>query len=404
MAEQQTTSETKPKNEVPETSETQPKNEVPETSKAPETSEVQPTKQSFLKKADEWVSDHLTLVPFVQKYLFIHHLQIMTKAGLSIVASLNILSQEIENKKLKKIIGEIKACIEAGQQLSEVLTKYPKIFPPIYVSMIAAGETAGKMEEALTQVANQMKKSQHLSSKIRGAMIYPAIILIAMVGIAGFVVFYILPKIMIMFEEVKAELPLSTRILVGVTKFTQQYWWIMALVLVGSILLFYRLMKIYKFKKATHTLNLKLPIFGAIIRKINLARFTLTLSSLLASTIPIIEATRISAQVLGNVIFKENVMSTAESLKQGESLSVILARFPKTFPPMVTEMIMVGEQSGNMEKMLGELAEYYNDEVEMTMDNFTTIIEPVIILALGLGVAGIAVAVIMPMYSLAQNV
>lgn len=374
---------------------------VPKLETTPEETTVPP---SFIKKLNGWVEDHLTLVPFVQKYLFIHHLQIMTKAGLSIVASLNILSQEVENKKLKKIIGEIKSYIEAGQQLSDILNKYPKIFPSIYVSMIAAGETAGKMEDALTQVANQMKKSQRLSSKVRGAMIYPSIILTAMVGISLFVVFYILPKIMIMFEEVKAELPLSTRILMGTMKFGQKYWWLMLLIIIGLIILLNRLMKIYKFKKIIHALNLKLPIFGAVLRKINLARFTLTLSSLLASTIPIIEATRISAQVLGNLIFKENVMATAESLKQGESLSAILMRYSNTFPPMVTEMIMVGEQSGNMEKMLGELAEYYNDEVESTMNNFTTIIEPVIILALGLGVAGIAVAVIMPMYSLAQSV
>ena len=177
------------------TDKTQTTDKAQTTDKTQTTDKAQTTNPSFLKKADEWVSDHLTLVPFVQKYLFIHHLQIMTKAGLSIVASLNILSQEVENKKLKKVIGEIKAHIEAGQQLSDVLTKYPKIFPPIYVSMIAAGETAGKMEDALTQVANQMKKSQHLSSKIRGAMIYPAIVLTAMVGISGFVVFYILPKI-----------------------------------------------------------------------------------------------------------------------------------------------------------------------------------------------------------------
>ncbi|PIT88588.1 MAG: hypothetical protein COU29_02310 [Candidatus Magasanikbacteria bacterium CG10_big_fil_rev_8_21_14_0_10_36_32] len=359
---------------------------------------------SSIQKLNTWIENHLTRVPFMQKYLFIHHLQIMTKAGLSIVASLNILAHEVENKKLRNVIEQVKNDIESGQQFSDVLAKYPSIFPPIYVSMIAAGESAGKMEDALTQVANQMNKSQRLTSKIRGAMIYPSVILTAMVGIAIFVVFYILPKIMVMFEEVKVDLPLSTRVLMGVTKFGQHYWWLVIIIIAGLIILGNRLMKLAKFKKFIHSLNLKIPIFGPVAKKINLARFTLTLSSLLASTIPIIEATRIAAQVLGNVIFKENVMATAESLKQGESLSTILMRYPETFPPMVTEMIMVGEQSGNTEKMLSELAEYFNNEVENTMNNFTTIIEPVIILALGLGVAGIAVAVIMPMYSLAQNV
>jgi type IV pilus assembly protein PilC len=328
----------------------------------------------------------------------------MTKAGLSIVSSLHVLSQEVRNKKLKQVIQAIKAEVETGRQLSEVLANYPKIFPRIYVSMIAAGEVAGKMEEALTQISNQMKKSQQINSKVRGAMIYPLIIIIAMVGIAIFVVFYILPKIMVMFDEMSVELPLATRFLIGLTKFAQGYWWLILIVTILAIATFSRLMKINNFKRGIHSTALRLPIFGSIIKKINLARFTLTLSSLLASTIPVVEAVRISSEVLGNVIFRDNLLLASESLKRGEPLSEVLARYPSTFPPMVNEMIMVGEQSGRMENMLTELSEYYNNEVETTMNNFTAIIEPVIILMLGLGVAGIAVAVIMPMYSLAQNI
>lgn len=357
-----------------------------------------------MEKLNQFSIDHLTTVPFMEKYLFVHHLHIMTKAGLPLMASLNILSQEIENKKLKKIIGKIRELVEAGKQFSEALGKFPKIFPAVYVSMIAAGETAGKMEEALSQISNQMKKSHQLTSKVQGAMIYPAVILVAMFGIAFFVVFYILPKIMVMFEEVKVDLPLATRMLIGATKFMQNYWWLVIIVVIGLMVSFVRLLKVAKFKHLIHSLNLKLPIFGKVIKKINLARFTLTLSSLLSSTIPIIEAVRICSEVVGNVVYRENLLSASESLKKGETMATILARFPKTFPPMVTEMIMVGEQSGEVEKMLAELADYYNNEVDATMNNFTAIIEPVIILLLGLGVAGIAVAVIMPMYSLAQNV
>lgn len=359
---------------------------------------------TFGKKIQIWLTDNLTRVPFVEKYLFVHHLQIMTNAGLSIVSSLHVLSQEVKNKKLKKIITEIKAEVETGKQLSEVLTRYPKIFPRIYVSMIAAGEVAGKMEEALTQISNQMKKSQLISSKVRGAMIYPLVIIVAMIGISLFVVFYILPKIMVMFEDVDAELPLSTQVLVALTKFAQNYWWLVLIVVSIIIISFIRLMKTVAFKHAIHSINLRLPILGSIVKKINLARFTLTLSSLLASTIPVVDAVRISSEVLGNVIFRKNLLEASESLKRGEALSEVLARYPATFPPMVIEMIMVGEQSGRMENMLVELSEYYNNEVETTMNNFTAIIEPVIILMLGFGVAGIAVAVIMPMYSLAQNI
>ena len=365
----------------------------------------QPRQLSPLEiKLNAWISDHLSRVPIMQKILFVSHLKTMVKAGLSLIDALRILSAEIENKKLKTVIGEITEGIEEGQQLSEVLAKYPKIFPSIYVSMIAAGETAGRMETALEQVSIQMKKNYELTSRIRGAMMYPAVIVVAMIGISIEVVVFILPKLLIMFKDFGAELPLPTRILIFITDFTLKYGLWMLIVIILLIITAVWLIKKPKIKRVVHAANLKLPIIGSIIRKINLARFTLTLSSLLESTIPIIDATRISSEVLGNVIYKESLLAVSESLKKGESLSDILRRFPKIFPPMVTEMIMVGERSGKTEDMLRELAEFYGNEVDTTMRNFTTIIEPIIILALGLAVAGIAVAVIMPMYSLSQNI
>jgi len=376
----------------------------------PDKSKKQPPKplSPFEQKLNDLVSNIFSRIPFLQKLLFIHHLQIMTNSGLPIVSALKILNQEIENKKLKDIIGEIKEEVEKGQQLSEALARYPKVFPKIYVSMVAAGESAGKMEQSLGEIHNQMKKTQELMSKIRGALIYPSIVMIAMIAIAIEVVVFVLPKLMIMFKEFNAELPLSTRILVKITDYGQIIFttYIGLIVLAALILLAYIIKKLYAqppVKKFVHNLNLHLPIAGPIIKKVNLARFTLTLSSLLESSIPIIDAVGISSDVLGNVIYKENLLSTAESLKKGEQLSSILSNFPKTFPPMVTEMIMVGEETGQTEHMLKELSEYFGNEVDTTMKNFSTIIEPVIILVMGLGVAGIAVSVIMPMYSLAQS-
>ncbi len=350
-----------------------------------------------------WIEDKLTRIKFVDKMLFVHHLQIMVKAGLSIVAGLNILSEEIENKKLKRLVGEIKTEVEKGQELSVVLAKYPKVFPPIYVSMIAAGEAGGTLEDALNEVYIQMKKSHELSGRIRSAMMYPAVILIAMFGIAIEVVVFVLPKIMVMFEEFDAELPLATRVLIFITKSVQSYGIIIALAIAGLVALIIWLLKKPKIKRMAHAFNLKLPIAGPIIKKINLARFNLTLSSLLKSSIPVIEAMRITGDVLGNLIYREALQATADGLKKGEPLSQILANYPNIFPPMVTEMIMVGEETGQVEQMLGELSTYYSDEVDATMRNFSAIVEPVIILIMGLAVAGIAVAVIMPMYSLAQT-
>jgi type IV pilus assembly protein PilC len=356
------------------------------------------------QKINDWVGRHLTRIRTVEKILFISHLKTMVKAGLSLVDSLKILSQEIENKKLKKIIEEIKLGVEKGKQLSEMLQIYPKVFPVIYVSMIAAGETAGKMEESLEQVAIQMKKSHELTSKIRGAMMYPAVILVAMVGISIEIVFFVLPKLMVMFNDFNAELPIPTKILIFIVDSGQKYGLLMLFAVIAIGILIYIALKNAKVKKALHSLNLKLPIFGLIVKKINLARFTMTLSSLLESTIPIIEAVKICSQVVGNRIYKQNLSDVSDALKKGDPLSESLAKYPRTFPPMVTEMIMVGEQSGKTEDMLNELSEYYSNEVDNTMKNFTTIIEPVIILIMGAAVAGIAVAVIMPMYSLAQSI
>ncbi|MFA6486455.1 MAG: type II secretion system F family protein [Candidatus Magasanikbacteria bacterium] len=355
------------------------------------------------QKINEFFYTYIFRIPFPQKMQFAHHLQIMTKAGLSIVAGLKILSQEIENPQLKKIIAEIKSDVEKGQQLSEALGRHPRVFPPIYVNMVAAGESAGKMEDALANIHNQMQKSHELSSKIRGAMIYPAVILVAMGGIAVEIVFFVLPKLMTMFQEFNAELPLPTRILIVITNTAQNFGLYIFVALIGLVILTIYLLKQPAIKKIVHAGSLHLPIFGAIIRKINLASFTISLSSLLKSGIPIIDAVKTTATVQSNVIYRDALLIVAEQLKKGETISKILQNYPKLFPAMVTEMIMVGEETGQVEQMLAEMAEYYANEVDQTMKNFSTIIEPVIILTLGLATAGIAVAVIMPMYSLAQS-
>ncbi|MDO8626093.1 MAG: type II secretion system F family protein [Candidatus Magasanikbacteria bacterium] len=354
-------------------------------------------------KVMKFINEHLTHIPFVQKIVFVHNLFIMTKAGLSIVDSLRILSAQSENKKLKRVISEIKSGVEKGRQLSEVLALFPEVFPPIYVSMIAAGEASGKMETALEQVASQMKKSHELTSRIRGALIYPAVILIAMAGIGIEMVVFVLPKIIVLFKDFNADLPLATRILIAIVTATGKYGIYMAIALVALVFGLIWLVKQPAVRRRLHAFNLFLPIMGNIIKKINIARFTMTLSSLLTSSIPITEAVRITASVQSNISYREALLICGEILKKGEPLSENLERYPRLFPPMVTQMIMVGEQTGEVETMLGELAGFYSDEVDTIMKNFSTIIEPVIILFLGLAVAGIAVAVIMPMYSLAQS-
>ncbi|MFH0857289.1 MAG: type II secretion system F family protein [Candidatus Magasanikbacteria bacterium] len=360
----------------------------------------------FEIKINTWINEHLTRIPFVQKIFFIDHLRTMVHAGLSLVEALKILEKEVENKKLQRIVTRIKEEVEKGRPLSEVLNEHPDAFPPIYVKMVEAGEMAGKLEDSLEQVVIQMKKYHDLLSSVRGAMIYPAVIIFAMSSVAILMVTVVLPKLMVIFKDFDSELPLATRIMMKITDFMGNPINLLIIFILISAFFTsfaYGLKKSRKFKETIHTINLRIPIFGKVIKQINLARFSLTLSSLLKSTVPIISAVEISSETVSNTQFQNALKYTAEKLKSGIQLSEGLAEYSHLFPPMVTEMILVGERTGQIDHMLNELSDFYSNEVDKTMKNFTTIIEPVVILVMGLAVAGMAVAVVMPMYSLVQN-
>lgn len=344
-------------------------------------------------------------ISMVDRIFFLDHLRTMIHAGLSLIESLHVLTKETQNKQFVQIIHDITDYVEKGNQLSDALKRYPKVFPDLQTKMIASGEVAGKLEDALDQVVVQMKKNHALVSSVKGAMIYPSVIIGAILVIGVLMVTFVLPKLTIMFDEFDAKLPLSTRVLIAVTGFLSKP--LNLIFVFGCIFLFVALFmfmvkKNPSFKHFVHGMILRLPIFGAIAKKINLARFSMTLSSLLKSTIPIVEAVHIAGETCKNVRYRDALLTASETLSKGEQLSDILTRSPKLFPPMVTEMIMVGEKTGEIDHLLQELASFYSDEVDKTMKNFSTIIEPVIIILLGVGVAGIAVSIIMPMYSLIQ--
>ncbi len=345
-------------------------------------------------------------VPIVDRIFFLDHLRTMIHAGLSLIEGLHVLGKETQNKKFASIVHDITQYVEKGNQLSESLKLYPKIFPPLQTNMIASGEIAGKLEDALDQVVVQMKKSHELTSTVKGAMIYPSVIVGAIIVIGILMVTLVLPKLTAMFDEFGAELPLSTRILIAVTDFLSNP--INLILVLGATILsmaifLFMLKKNQSFRFIMHGIFLRLPIFGLISKKINLARFSMTLSSLLKSTIPIVDAVRIAGETCKNVRYQKALKEATETLSKGEQLSDILARSENLFPPMVTEMVMVGEKTGEIDHLLQELASFYSNEVDKTMKNFSTIIEPVVIILLGVGVAGIAVSIIMPMYSLIQT-
>src|SRR3989338_3338575 len=360
----------------------------------------------FEEKLNDWIA-MLSPISFVQKTFFLDHLRTMIHASLSLVEALEILAKEMENRSFKKIIFEVKTEIEKGRPLSEVLAGYPKVFPNIYVKMIASGEISGKLDESLDQIVIQMKKTHELASSIRGAMIYPAVIIIAIVGVGIFMITSILPKMLNLFKEFKADLPPATKILIALTDFfSKPLNLILIFLLIAAFISSFIMLikKVPAFRRAVHTINLKLPIIGPVIKQINLARFSLTLSSLLKSTLPIIEAIDITADTCSNRLYQISLHKIAIEIKSGRALSELLREYGHLYPPMVTEMVMVGERSGEVDRLLQELSLFYGGEVDKTMKNFAQVIEPIIIIVLGLAVGGIATAIIMPMYSLVQAV
>ncbi|MBI5230359.1 MAG: type II secretion system F family protein [Candidatus Magasanikbacteria bacterium] len=359
---------------------------------------------STSKKID-WnhILENLQRITLPQKIFFVDSLRVMIKAGLSVVEALRILALQTPNPRFKKIIEAIKKNVEEGHSLTETLEKFPSVFPPIFVKMISAGEISGRLEDTLQQIVIQMKKSYELSSKVRGAMIYPAVVLVAMLGIGVEMVVFVLPKLLAVFKEMNIALPIPTRILIALSDFLINHG-ILALISIGACV--GALIAIHKklwFQKFWHMAIIHFPIIGNIVKQVNLARFTLTLSSLLKSTIPIIDALDITGQVLGNVHYKLIVKETSEQIKSGRTLAECLTPYPLFFPPLTTQMILVGEQSGKLEEMLSELAAYYDNEVDRILKNISTIIEPLMIIILGVVVGALAVSVIMPLYSLAEG-
>ena len=342
----------------------------------------------------------LTSVPLAEKLFFIQHLGIMLKAGISLSTALKTLAKQTTNKRFARIIADISRNVEKGVSFTESLKPHEKIFGQLFINMIESGEISGKLEEVLKRLYLQFKKNHELLSKVKGALIYPIVILIAMSGIGTFIMIAVVPKITAMFKDFNAELPLATKLLIKFSDSLVANGLLYLVALIVVILTIVQLIKTKRGRYAFHGLLLKLPIFSPIIKKINLARFARTTSSLLKTDIMIIKSFQIAANVLGNVHYRQALMEMSDKIKKGGTINEVVANYPKLFPPVVAQMIAVGEDTGELDYILEELAEFYEGEIDQTMNNLPAIIEPILILALGLVVGGMAVAVIMPMYAL----
>ncbi|MFA6254729.1 MAG: type II secretion system F family protein [Patescibacteria group bacterium] len=343
-------------------------------------------------------------VSLSQKIFFVQQLGVMLKAGISLSTALKTLAQQTTSKSFKTILVDLQQDVEKGNLLSKGLERYSKIFGELFINMIKAGEVSGKLEDVLKQLFVQLKKDHDIISKVKGAMIYPMIVILMMIAIGILVLIYVIPTMSGIFTEMNIELPLATRILIYSSQFALNYGIFVSIGLAILAVIIGRVISLPQGKRQFHQLLLKTPILGRIIRKINLARFCRALSSLLKTDIPIVQSFEITAKILGNVKYKDALTEAKEKIKKGVSIEESLRPHIKLFPPVVLQMIMVGEETGALDNILEESAVFYEEDVAQTMENLPSILEPVLMIILGIAVAGMAVAVIMPMYSLSQQI
>lgn len=346
----------------------------------------------------------LSRIPVVQKIFFTQNLSVMVKTGFSLAQALRTLALQTSHKTFREVIISLQQDIESGVSFSNALAKHPQVFPELFVNMVAAGEASGKLDEILINLTKQMKKDHALIAKVRSALMYPTVVVVAMVGIGVVMMITVVPQLTGIYTESNLQLPLPTRLLIGISNlFTHQGIWLLA----GFILLIFlfgRLRKTKKGKYYLHKIFLKIPIFGSIIQKINLARFARTLSSLLKTDIPIVQTLQIIAKTLGNVHYKQSMIDASEKVKKGISIAKTLEEKPQLFPPIVTQMITVGEESGTIDTISDEIANFYEEDVDQTMSGLSSIIEPILMLVIGGVVAVMALAVLMPMYGLVEAI
>jgi type IV pilus assembly protein PilC len=335
--------------------------------------------------------------------VFTRQFATMLNAGLPLLSCLEILAKQTESPALRRVLGEVRTDVEGGLSLADALRRQPKVFDNLYVNMVESGETGGALDVILVRLANYLEKSAALIRKIRGAMIYPIIILtVAIVAIAILLIF-VIPVFARMFQGVGAELPAMTRLVVGLSNLLKVWALPLLIIFIAVFTILRRWHKTESGAKTIDPLLLKLPVFGNLLRKQSIARLSRTLSTLLSSGVPIIDALEITAKSSGNWLIEDAILKARTSIKGGENIADPLSK-TAVFPPMVTQMIAIGEASGGLDEMLSKVADFYDAEVDQAVENLTAALEPVIMVVLGGVVGFIVISMYLPIFQLATTI
>ena len=334
--------------------------------------------------------------------IFSRQFSVMISASIPVVQALKVLIDQTENISLKMIVSAIADEVNGGSKLSDALAARPKVFSEFYVSVVRAGETSGKLDEVLNYLADEMEKDYDMMHKIKGAMIYPVFVLAGLGGVGGVMVVWVVPKLTAVIAESGGELPLATKILMGVSDIVANYWWMVILVIAGFAMVFRYYGRTAAGRWQIDYLKLKLPIFGSLFQKIALVRFTRSLQTLITGGVAIASSLKIAADVVGNSVYRDLILKTKEAVEGGSSISSVFSASNEV-PSMVSQMLSVGEKTGKIDIILERITDFYSREVSNMVANLVTLMEPLIMVFMGVGVGIMVAAIIMPMYNMANQ-
>lgn len=335
--------------------------------------------------------------------IFTRQFSVMIDAGLPLVQCIEILGTQAENKVFQKVLLQVRQDVESGATLADSMRKHPKVFDELYCNMIAAGEAGGILDTILQRLANYIEKAVKLKRAVRSAMVYPTAVICIAAIVVTVILWKVIPTFAALFAGLGAELPLPTRVVIALSNFVGRYIIVIALVIAAAVYAIKKYHDTYKGRRVIDGLLLKMPALGIVLKKIAVARFCRTLATLISSGVPILEALEITAKTAGNAIVEDAIMATRKSIEEGKTISEPL-KDTEVFPPMVVHMIAVGEQTGALDSMLSKIADFYEDEVDAAVANMLTLLEPIMILFLGIVIGGIVISMYLPMFSLLNKI
>jgi type IV pilus assembly protein PilC len=343
----------------------------------------------------------LTKIKTKEKLFFTRQLATMINAGLPIVQALNTLGEQISNKKFKEIILQVAGDVEGGLALSEALSRFPDVFPKVYIALVRSGEVSGTLDKVLMNLATQMEKDYSVVSRVRSAFYYPAFILVAMTAVIFLMMIYVIPQLTGIFQEAGAQLPITTRLMIGLSNFLVNFWYLVFILIIGAIVGFRSYINSEVGRRSWDNFKIKAPLIKNLLRQIYMERFTRTLGLLMESGLSVLDALDITSDVVGNVIFKEIILKVKSKVEVGENISENLKEYPE-FPTLVSQMIAVGEETGQIDDICLRLSRFFEEEVDNAIKGLTSLIEPILMVFMGVAVGILVSAIIMPIYQLAQ--